>query len=117
MNPKNTLTIFFLLVLTAIVSLQTGHRGNDVSMTQAIAEQSQTVRDIPLLHHHKAKYLADVIPTRVSFPSFSSIDNLAEIPAGQFFNRPFRSLLEKKYLPSTPLLRKVCYHAVNIHAP
>jgi len=115
--PKNTSTRFLLAVFSAILFLQWAHRLCDVPVVQKVAEQASTVADSYNLRHQKNKYLEEGISTRVSSPSFSSINDLAEIPAGQFFFSSRISITGKNSVHMNPLLRKLFYHAVNIHAP
>lgn len=116
-NPKIRLAVLFLVVLTAIVSLQQGHKGNDVHGSKAVVEQSQKYKSLTFLHDHKAEYLEDAVPMRLSSLSVSSKDNADGMRILEFFNHFFRNIAGKNYLSGVPLLCRTYQHRVNIHGP
>ena len=116
-NPKITVALLFLVVLTAIVSLQQEHNGNDVYRPDARVDQSEKEQSFSFLYHNQAEYLEEAFPTRVSSISVSSKDHAAEMQAADFFNSFSRNLADKSYLTGVPLLCRSCQHGVNIHGP
>jgi len=116
-NPKNTLTLFFLVALTAAMFLNAEHKGKDVSIVEGIAEQNPTVLDLASVHPYKAKLLPELVPTRVFSTSFSSRDVVGEVLTVGFLTLYFRSLSEENCLSAYPLVRKLYTHTLNIHGP
>jgi hypothetical protein len=116
-NPKNTLCLLFLVVLTAVMFLDAEHKGKDVYIVEAIADQKPAVLGLASFHPYKAKLLPELVPTRISSTSFSSRDHVGEVPTVRFFTCFVKSASEENCLSAYPLVRKLYGHTVNIHGP
>lgn len=116
-NPKNSVSLLFIVVLTASVFLLMGRHGNGVYSAKPQVAQHFTDKHHSILPSPQAEYLEEVCAIRlVSLPVFSTEQAngmLVQVLFGDFSTK----LATKSYLGGSPLLCLSGRHRLSIHGP